>query len=495
MTLTSDQISPIKTDEVNSTSSENQVPEEVADIRARTDEEEGENLARKQRQDCLKTRSVSFNPTVEEFEIPSREHSSFSPSYQSMDFIDAFVQSYKLQILANQPPIKEEKQYTPKTTRTRLNPNWREHRIRRLMNKLEELSLWDREQELKFTQAQSLRQQKLEQIQDRQRNHDLCLYLMRQRHESEIESALLLDHVVNDENTNAKITRAISLTNDIDHDLSIPPVNLKRRIRQNQEQILNLKTPLGRYRQFETNMNNKLNKINEKLQPDWQIMRAYRTPIPSTVVPLFSETYAALLSIPDIYSTNKYNQYHYNIGSYRNYSPQHASSPDYERHIRANSNRDVRVPFKDEINDNHDNYDDDDNDNYNRRRLSVSPPKRPLNINSNSTSSSLYDYLPSKEYSLIYSPQSLSNNIHQRSLNDDLNGITKFSGETNKNILRNINDISNGILTKNRSLSVPTNKRVTFIDQYDDNQENYNYNNKGSKMIYQPEMISVSFAR
>ncbi|CAF4796154.1 unnamed protein product, partial [Rotaria magnacalcarata] len=59
------------------------------------------------------------------------------------------------------------------------------------MNKLEELSLWDREEELKVIQAQFLREQKLEQIQDRQRNHDLCLQLMRQRHESEIESAVL----------------------------------------------------------------------------------------------------------------------------------------------------------------------------------------------------------------------------------------------------------------------------------------------------------------
>ncbi|CAF4700871.1 unnamed protein product, partial [Rotaria magnacalcarata] len=78
----------------------------------------------------------------------------------------------------------------PKTSHSRINPNWREHRTRRLMNRLEELSLWDREEELKASQAQALREQKWEQILDRQRNHDLCLSLMRQRHESEMESAI-----------------------------------------------------------------------------------------------------------------------------------------------------------------------------------------------------------------------------------------------------------------------------------------------------------------
>ena len=116
-----------------------------------------------------------------------------------------------------------------KQHRTRLNPNWREHRIRHLMNKLEELSLWDREEELKASQAQFLREQKLEQIQDRQRNHDLCLNLMRQRHESEMESAVLLDrgaNGINDENTSATIARAMNLAspaNVLAYDLPTPP--------------------------------------------------------------------------------------------------------------------------------------------------------------------------------------------------------------------------------------------------------------------------------
>jgi hypothetical protein len=466
-----------------------------------------ENLAKK-RQDRLKTRSVSFAPTVEEIEIPSYSDSSFSSSYQPIDFIDALVESYKLEISNNFYALNEEKKYIPKTTRTRLNPNWREHRIRRLMNKLEELSLWDREEELKVTQAQFLREQKLEQIQDRQRNNDLCLNLMRQRHESEMESAVLLDRAassINDENTSATIARAINLTspanNSFAYNLPTPSYILKRRVQQDQDKIPNFKTPIGRYRQFETNMNNKLDKINQKLQPDWEIMHAYspyRTSIPPTVVPLFSETYAALLSVPDTYSSNRYNQYHYGIASYLHQSPQHASSPDYETRLRSHSNRDVRVPLKEQVNDNINNYDHDgDDDDYNHLRLSSSPSRRPTNLGS-SSALSYNDYSPltntSREYSFIHSRQPISNSIHQRSLNDDLNAITQFSVEPNKNILRNITESSNGILTKARSSSVPTNKRVTFIDQDDNDEENYNYN-KSSKMIYQPELISLSSIR
>jgi hypothetical protein len=533
MALTPDEVSTTKDDEVNSSSSDNKLPMEQEEVEhidmppvsPVTNEEQkqpsiesekdlssseksisipSEGNLTKKRQNQFKARSVSFAPTVEEIEIPAR-HSSFS-SRQPIDFIDALVESYKLEISNNSFPLKEEKQYIPKTTRTRLNPNWREHRIRRLMNKLEELSLWDREEELKVTQAQFLREQKLEQIQDRQRNHDLCLHLMRQRHESEMESAVLLDRLatgINDENTSATIARAMNLVspaNILAYDLPTPPYILKRRVRQDQEKIPHFKTPIGRYRQFETNMNNKLEKINQKLQPDWEIMRAYNpyhTSIPTTVSPLFSETYAALLSVPDAYSSNRYNQYHYGIASYLHHSPQHASSPDYETRVRAHSNRDVRVPLKEEANDN--NNDNDADDDYNNSRLSSNLSRRPTNSILSPTLS-LYDYSPlpntSREYSLIHSRQPLSNSIHQRSLNDDLNAITQYSVETGKNILRNITKSSNGVLTKIRSSSlVPTNKRVTFIDQGDDNdEENYNYS-KASRIIYQPELISLSSTR
>ncbi|CAF3963558.1 unnamed protein product [Rotaria sordida] len=451
------------------------------------------------RRNQLKCRSVSFAPTVEEFEIPSSRHSSFSSKRHSVDFIDVLVNSYKLETSNNLFPLNEEKKYIPKTTRTRVNRNWREHRMRHLMNKLEELSLWDREEELKVTQAQLLREQKLEQIQDRQRNHDLCLQLMRQRHGSEMESAVLLDRAannINDESTSATIAQAMTLAspaNVLAYDLPTPPQTLKRRVRQEQDKLLNVKTPIGRYRQFETKMDNKLEKINQKLKPDWEIMRAYdssHTSIPSTFVPLFSETYLGLLSVPDTHSFNRYNQHHHGMPSYSHQLPPHDSSPDHEVHLRSHAKRDVRVPLKDQIND-------DNNDEYNRSQLSSSPSKRSTNTVS-STASSLYDFSTLEstpgESSLIHSRQPISNSIHQRNLNNDLNTTRKLSLEPNEYISQKITGSLNGVLKKNRSLSLPTNKHVKFIDQDNDHEENIN-SNKSSRMTHQPEMISLSKTR
>ncbi|CAF1565810.1 unnamed protein product [Rotaria magnacalcarata] len=309
------------------------------------------------------------------------------------------------------------------------------------MNKLEELSLWDREEELKVIQAQFLREQKLEQIQDRQRNHDLCLQLVRQRHESESESAVLLDcseNSINDETTNATIAQTMNLAsqkNTFGYGLSIPPPILKRRVLQEQDdKLINLKTPIDRYRQFETTMNNKLEKINENLQPDQQILRAhssFHTSISPTVVPLFSETHLGLLSVPNIYSSNRYNQYPYDITLHLHQSsPPHASSPDHQIRRRSHSTRDVRVALKEQMNDNN-KYASDDDDEYNQSRLNSSPSIR----------------------------------------------------STNKNILESTTESSNGVSRKNRSTSVPTNKRVKFLRQDYDQEENFR-SNKSSNMIF-----------
>ena len=410
------------------------------------------------------TRSVSFAPMVEEIEIPSRYDPSYISSRPSMDYIDALVESYKIQTATHLYPwYEEEKKYVPKTTRTRLTPNWREHRIRHLMNKLEALSLWDREEELKVSQAQFLREQKLEQIHDRQRNHDLCLNLMRHRHESEMESAVLLDRGatgVNDEVTNDTIARAVNLASTTSSTL---PYALKRRVRQNEEKIPIYRTPIGRYRQFETTMNNKLEKINEKSPTDWRILRgysSYRTLIPPTVVPLFSETYTALLALPDAYSSQRY---------YRS-SPLHASSPDYETRLRSHSNRDVRVPFNEEMTEDETNYYENDG-NYRSNSLRRSTP-----LTSNLVSSS-------HDFSFIHSPQPISNSIHQRSLNDDLNAIAKFSVENGRTTLRDMTNSSNMMSNKIRLSPSPINKRVMFAKYDHNDEENWN-SNRSSRLLY-----------
>ena len=344
-------------------------------------EENIDNKTEEKETTTSKTRSVNFAGTrvddKEESESCSANNLyTNSPSRTSRrpnDFIDTLVESYKIETSNGTSSTREEKKYEPKTNRSRLNPNWREHRTRRLMNKLEELSLWDREEELKAAQAQSLREQKWEQIQDRQRNHDLCLNLMRQRHESEMISAVTLDRaaaIVNDESTSATIANTMSLAstaNALANGIPLSPQVNKRRIRQEGEQPSEPKTPIGRYRQFERSMANKLEKINQKLQPDREIMRAYNpyyTAMSSTTTPLFSETYSTLLSVPDAYSLNKYNQYHYGVASYL-HQPQHASSPDYETRLRSYSNRDVRVPLKEQADEC--NYYDDDNTDEHRR--------------------------------------------------------------------------------------------------------------------------------
>ena len=464
--------------------------------------------ADQKRQARLKSRSVSFAPTVDEFEIPAR--SSFSSGHRPTDFIDALVESYLLQSSANfYPVVHEEKKYVPKTSRSRLIPNWREHRTRRLMNKLEAMSLWDREEEMKASQAQFLREQKLEQIQDRQRNHDLCLHLMRQRHESEMESAVLLDRAasgINEENTRATIAQAMQLAspaNVLAYSLPAPPQSLKRRVRQEQEQVVNAKTPLGRFRQFETSMDNKAEKINQKLKPDLAIMRAYSPAcmsIPPNVVPLFSETYAAILAIPDTYTPNKYNQYHYGVASYLHKAVPHAPSPDYETRVRSYSNRDVRVPFKDHLNDSI-HLEDDDAD-YNRRsfssRISASPTRRAGHIVS-STATSLYDHAPpppfdtSRDYSFIHSRQPISSSIHHRSLNDDLIAITRFSLDTSKKPSANTLDLYGDASIDNRASSSSSrrNQQLAYID-YDN--ENFAYH-PSSARSHQPEILSLSATR
>jgi hypothetical protein len=357
----------------------------------------------------------------------------------------------------------------------------------------------------------------------------------------------------------------------------------KRRARQEQEKPTEFKTPIGRYRQFETNMNNKVDKINQKLQPDREIMRAYspyNTAIPPTAVPLFSETYAALLSVPDPYASNKYNQYHYGVASYL-HQPQHSASPDYETRLRSYSNRDVRVPLKEQAND-YSYYDNDSTDEYNRTnpidddyypkyrlkpadndfhskyrsnpidddyhpkyrsnlidddyhskyrsapidddyhpkhrsnppdddyytkyrstlssRLDYSPPRRTTSVAS-PTASALYDYSTvantPREYSFIHSRPPASTSIHMRSLNDDLNAITRYSTETSRKILQNIGDIPNDLSTKTRS-STSTKKHVNLNDEDVDDNSRYNNSsrNYSSKTMHQPvEIISLSSTR
>ena len=372
----------------------------------------------------LKTRSVSFAPTVDTYEIPAR--SCWYEENHPIDFLDVLVESYKMETSTNFDSLfYDEKQYVPKTSRTRSNPNWREHRIRHLMNKLEELSLWDRDEEMKESQAKFLREQKLEQIQDRQRNQDLCLKLMRQRHESEMESAILLDRSSasgpNEETTRLSIKQALSLP-------STRPVPLTKTLRQQlaNEENFEYKTPAARFRQFQTKMDKRLENIHQRSANDRPLTRQSRS-IPTTVVPLFSETYGMLLKTPETFSSR------------RKFSPdslndRQTSSPDFEQRSRLNSRRDVRVPLKDQSDDESSDNDDDQRRISSRetsssplRRLPYSRSLSTFSLNSRST----------VDPSFIRSRSPLLNSIHQRTLNDDFNSLTRYPLANSKKIVSN----------------------------------------------------------
>lgn len=74
----------------------------------------------------------------------------------------------------------------------------REHRQRRLMNKLEQFELWDMEQEQKQKQYEIAREQRYKNIMDRLSTQDFCVSVMKKRHEQELESTRDLEAYTND---------------------------------------------------------------------------------------------------------------------------------------------------------------------------------------------------------------------------------------------------------------------------------------------------------
>lgn len=69
----------------------------------------------------------------------------------------------------------------------------REHRQKRLMNKLEQFELWDAEQEQKQKQYELAREQRYKNIMDRLKNQEFCVNLMKKRHESDLETTRELE--------------------------------------------------------------------------------------------------------------------------------------------------------------------------------------------------------------------------------------------------------------------------------------------------------------
>ncbi|CAF1392140.1 unnamed protein product [Adineta steineri] len=95
-----------KDNEEQQSSSSNEYDDELTSLKEKSisiafNKINNEDLDNKRR-NLLKIRSVSFGPTVEEYEIPAR---SSVLSDCSSDYIDALVDSYKLQTSINLLPL------------------------------------------------------------------------------------------------------------------------------------------------------------------------------------------------------------------------------------------------------------------------------------------------------------------------------------------------------------------------------------------------------
>lgn len=74
----------------------------------------------------------------------------------------------------------------------------RDHRQKRLINKLEQFELWDIEQEQKQRQYELAREQRYKNIMERIKTQDFCVNVMKKRHESDLESTKDLECYAND---------------------------------------------------------------------------------------------------------------------------------------------------------------------------------------------------------------------------------------------------------------------------------------------------------
>lgn len=100
-------------------------------------------------------------------------------------------------------PVRGGDEFDPANPENILRSKWldnsprmsrlREHRQRRLINKLEQFELWDMEQEQKQKQYEIAREQRYKNIMDRLQTQDFVVNVMKQRHNSELEATRELE--------------------------------------------------------------------------------------------------------------------------------------------------------------------------------------------------------------------------------------------------------------------------------------------------------------
>lgn len=144
----------------------------------------------------------------------------------------------------------------------------RDHRQKRLVNKLEQFELWDMEQEHKQKQFEQARDQRYKNIVDRLKCQEFCVNMMKKRHESDIETSRELDSYGND---------------NMYHDES----DAKNKYHGTMNQ----------YRKFQYDMDNKL----KTLQQDLDYLNP-RHKIEQAIIPRLERTRQIYSVEPDIYT-------------------------------------------------------------------------------------------------------------------------------------------------------------------------------------------------
>lgn len=145
----------------------------------------------------------------------------------------------------------------------------REHRQKRLHNKLEQFELWDIEQSQKQKQFEKAREQRYNNIMERLKSQEFCVNTMKKRHESDLEATKDLETYNNDH-------------------LFVDALD---------DAEANIQGPITSYRKFEAEMDEKV----KTLQNDLDTLNP-RSQIDKAIMPRLERTRENLSLEPQIYT-------------------------------------------------------------------------------------------------------------------------------------------------------------------------------------------------
>jgi hypothetical protein len=145
----------------------------------------------------------------------------------------------------------------------------RDHRQKRLTNKLEQFELWDIEQSQKQKQYELAREQRYKNIMERLKSQEFCVNLMKKRHESDLETTRELEMYTSDH-------------------LYVDSLD---------DPKTNYKGPISQYKSFQAEMDGKL----KHLQTDLETLNP-RHRIEQAILPRLERTRELYSVEPDIFT-------------------------------------------------------------------------------------------------------------------------------------------------------------------------------------------------